>query len=191
MNIPPEGTDIIYALFAGASANFVISLIVGLFSLTEVFPDAISEHDQVISAMLSTGSLLPTFIGIGLVAPIAEEILFRGIVSFELKRFLPAGATVIIQGIIFGLVHMIPMQIAYSIPYGIYFGFLAHRTGSLWVSIAAHIAMNSVAVLLTAPGILESMVNNAGAAMIYTGGSLIMFVSSLIYFLRKKPHHQA
>jgi membrane protease YdiL (CAAX protease family) len=93
--------------------------------------------------LLALSALLTTVI-----APICEEILFRGYIFAALckwKGWLPAA---VITGVLFGGVHAGSAPVADLIPLGV-LGFmlcvLYRRTGSLYPCIAAHSLNNSIA----------------------------------------------
>jgi membrane protease YdiL (CAAX protease family) len=48
--------------------------------------------------------------------------------------------------ILFGLVHMIPLQIVLMLFLGLYFGYLVLRTGSIWPAMLAHATNNVMAL---------------------------------------------
>ena len=186
MDRRPFGADIRYGAFAGASANFVISLIVVLLQSFGLFTEAFSRHEAHMEATFGTGGVLATLLGVGIIIPLIEEIMFRGMIVYELGRSAPWKAVIIIQGVIFGIYHLVPVQIFYTIPLGIYFGYIVYKTGSIWPAAAGHIAMNSVSILLVSSNIMET--SDASAfSFIYMILSAYMFISALIYFIKKKP----
>jgi len=84
--------------------------------------------------------------------PIMEEIVFRGFVyrGFSETRIGVIG-TIVITSVIFGAVHINKSAagIFDTAVAGIIWGWLRWYTGSLWVTIGAHMANNAFAVLLT------------------------------------------
>lgn len=89
------------------------------------------------------------------VAPIAEELLYRGLLLRSLeRRFSSAGASrvvavggaVVLTGLVFALMHFQVLQFAGLALFGILCGSLAVKTGRLAPAMAAHIAFNATAV---------------------------------------------
>lgn len=87
-------------------------------------------------------ALLAMLISMYVMAPIFEEILFRGIVMTELKRVMPAQAAIILQGILFGAAHITLVQSIFAAVYGIILGYVYNKTGNLTVTMAAHFVFN-------------------------------------------------
>lgn len=87
-------------------------------------------------------------LSIALLAPILEELLFRGAIQGSLQA---AGtnpwSAIIISATIFGVVHMNPAQIPFAFLLGLMFGWLYYRTGSLFPGIVGHVLNNSVAAV--------------------------------------------
>ncbi|MBO7608956.1 MAG: CPBP family intramembrane metalloprotease [Muribaculaceae bacterium] len=86
----------------------------------------------------------------GIMTPVAEEILCRGAILGALLRLMPRRPwiAIVIQALIFGLIHMNPVQIVFGTLYGVMLGWLAWRTSSLLPGIVVHVANNSSVLLL-------------------------------------------
>lgn len=111
---------------------------------------------------LTGGSHGGGFVVIGLltiiVAPLAEELFFRGLL-FRSLIGLGSGATtramrrlgvvgaVVVDGLLFGLVHGELAQLAGLALFGMLLAFLVLRTGRLAMSILAHASFNAVAIV--------------------------------------------
>jgi membrane protease YdiL (CAAX protease family) len=87
--------------------------------------------------------------GVGVAAPVAEELFFRGVVQRGLMppNFRPMRA-VLVTAVIFSAFHMDPIGFLARAELGVLFGYLFLRTGSLWPGVAAHAANNLVSTLL-------------------------------------------
>lgn len=90
------------------------------------------------------GSLL-MIVNLLIMAPVAEELLCRGIMVTQLEKRFSASAAVIISSLIFGLIHIaaggIPLAAAAAVM-GLILGIIYVKTGSLYVAVAAHCAAN-------------------------------------------------
>jgi membrane protease YdiL (CAAX protease family) len=107
--------------------------------------------DLSIDALVSEGSLprvLLAFLAVAVVAPVVEELLFRGVVLESLRRRGPAIA-IGVSAFLFGLAHLEPslFGLATKTAGGVVLGLLYWRRG-LWASIAAHAAYNGSLVLM-------------------------------------------
>lgn len=93
------------------------------------------------------GALLLVLI-VGVLAPVFEEIFYRGFVQQALlKRGLPPWVAIGISSLVFGASHFQLLQLPGLVLAGVLFGTLAHRAGRLGPAIAAHVTFNMVTVV--------------------------------------------
>lgn len=136
------------AFLLGALCWFFNSAVLTLVSSAGLLEDQFSKTDNILAPLLE-GSFLIAFITVGIIAPIAEEFLFRGVVFNTLKkRFSPAW-TIVIQGVLFGIFHLNLVQGSYATLLGIVFGYVTYKTKSLWPAIIIHIVNNSMSFIIT------------------------------------------
>jgi uncharacterized protein len=89
------------------------------------------------------------FLAIAGLAPLIEELLFRGLLQKSLAYKLPIWAAITLSALTFSLVHMQPYAIPALMAVGAAFGYIYHKTGSLRVTIILHMINNALALLLT------------------------------------------
>jgi membrane protease YdiL (CAAX protease family) len=93
---------------------------------------------------------LPSLLVMALLAPLAEEAVFRGLLYGWLDgRFGPTVAWGL-SSLLFAAAHVEPAHAVLVLPLGLWFGFLRWRSGSLWPSLAAHVVNNGMAVVAAA-----------------------------------------
>ncbi len=92
-------------------------------------------HNLVFLAILAVGA--------GLMAPIAEEIFFRGLTfSAFAKRRLPPLVAVVASAAVFAVIHLEPVRFLLLFGVGIVFGLARWHTGSTVTAIYAHMINN-------------------------------------------------
>lgn len=91
---------------------------------------------------------LAVTVGAALVAPLCEEVFFRGFLQQGLRQRLEAPRAVVVTALIFTAFHLEPVGFVARFQLGVLFGLLAWRTGSLWPAIGAHFANNTTSTLL-------------------------------------------
>ncbi|MBN2805454.1 MAG: CPBP family intramembrane metalloprotease [Prolixibacteraceae bacterium] len=82
------------------------------------------------------------------IAPVVEEILFRGIIMHGLMRNNRSWVAVLLSGILFSAFHLNPWQMTYTFFLGILLGWIMVKTRSLPLAILVH-ALNNLLVLLS------------------------------------------
>jgi membrane protease YdiL (CAAX protease family) len=95
----------------------------------------------------SVATAVVTFLGLCLVVPVAEEIVFRGMIQEIFSRNMRGSFAVMLAGVFFGVIHLNPQLLAGLVCFGIFLGILFHVTSSLSYSILSHGVLNTVAFL--------------------------------------------
>jgi|GEM_PF-244547 len=105
---------------------------------------------EVFQAPISSGSwgLLIGVLIIGVSAGICEEVLFRGVIQRGFEK-LGAARSIFITAFLFGLMHMDFQRFLGTFILGVLMGYLAYKSDSIFSSMFAHFANNSIAVCLT------------------------------------------
>lgn len=108
-----------------------------------LLPEAwLADYVEASASLNQTGLLMA--IATVVIAPIVEEVIFRGLILSRLRRAMPGWLAVLLSALIFGLCHGQAVWMAYAFVLGVIFGFLALRSGSLWPSLAAHVLFNGI-----------------------------------------------
>ena len=139
---------------AGAAAAHV-AVIVYAAVLTAVGADAAAPQQEDLDELFESAAVLPlTGVATVLMAPVAEEIFFRGFVFPGLFRPLGVAGAMAASGLLFGAFHITsPETVGLVIPFGLigmFFAWLYYRTGSLWPSIFTHLLFNLVSFIALA-----------------------------------------
>lgn len=102
------------------------------------------ENDFIGLAHSVTGVL-----GISLLAPLLEELLFRGAIIRSLNKGsgYSMKKSILLSALFFGIIHLNPAQVPFAFFMGIIFGWVCWKTGSLIPAILGHVFNNSLAVV--------------------------------------------
>ncbi|MBQ8781306.1 MAG: CPBP family intramembrane metalloprotease [Oscillospiraceae bacterium] len=99
-----------------------------------------------------------------ILAPIAEELIFRGILLSEAARINERFA-IVFSAVMFGLMHGNPYQFASAAIIGLVLGYSVIKTGSLFPAIVGHITVNFMASVPDIVGLFsEALVEYADIA---------------------------
>ena len=81
-----------------------------------------------------------------LLAPVAEELVFRGAILRALLRWRPSQRwlMIVVSALLFALIHLNPAQMPHAFLAGLLLGWLFMRTGSVIPGIAFHWANNTI-----------------------------------------------
>jgi membrane protease YdiL (CAAX protease family) len=109
--------------------------------------DLTPQTSQVISGLARTLPLaLAATVAIGALGPLAEELLFRGLIFGCVEGYFGTPIAWAVSSILFAVAHAEPAHIVLVLPIGILLGWVRLRSGSLWPCVIAHAANNTLVV---------------------------------------------
>jgi len=137
---------------AGLSALVVIGGLVGTGGYSAIagaLGVAVQGNTADLVAGFGTGpaEIAIVFVLVGIVAPVVEEITFRGIVFPSLQAAWGTAPALLVSGGIFGVVHLQPTIAVPLALIGVALAVVFMRTRSLWSAIIAHCAFNTVSLV--------------------------------------------
>jgi membrane protease YdiL (CAAX protease family) len=95
----------------------------------------------------SVGEVLLLFLAVAVVAPLVEELVFRGMLFQLLRRPLPLWGAVVLSAFVFAVVHGIPVLLPDLFLCGVALALVFHYTRSLYCSTFLHVLTNTVVVV--------------------------------------------
>jgi len=111
--------------------------------LGETIPLAATTED-LISRTRSIGEIITYFVLVCIIAPIVEEIIFRGYVYAGIRRLVGAPQAMLLGGLLFWAVHLNPDALLLITLIGITLSYVYERTRSLLPGMVAHGLHNAV-----------------------------------------------
>jgi membrane protease YdiL (CAAX protease family) len=143
-----------------ASARVIVAMIVGVLALSQALESLAillgvgpgANLDWIAGALAGAGpvSLLLAVLVIGGLAPVGEELFFRGFMLTRLRRVWSAGPAILLTAIAFGVIHGEWVHGVLATGIGIYLGLVTERSGSVVPAVICHVANNTASVLLSA-----------------------------------------
>lgn len=115
----------------------------------------ISEEYLKIIETLYQQDIVGIVLAIGVVAPVVEELVFRGVILSGLETKYGSAKAVMISSLLFGLIHVFPWSIINAFLLGLIFAWLKLQTRSLVACMIAHSLYNCLPLLLTRFGSLD------------------------------------
>lgn len=116
----------------------ILNDLINIIGLNELFP----SYSELADETMSGQPVWLLFLVIGVLAPVAEELLFRGLIFRRMKDWMKPGIAIFISALFFGAYHGNMVQFIYASLMGILMAVIYHRTGTLWTSILAHAVAN-------------------------------------------------
>lgn len=179
--LPPSMTLLIILICFGGCllANYATSIIVAFFESFGIIFGYSTGPDPT-----NLSEVLLLFVGTAIIPPLTEELAMRGFVMQSLKKYGNAFA-ILSSAFVFAVFHGNPTQIPFAFICGLFLGYAAMATGSLWVSIAVHAMVNSLSCLYSAIELYANDEIANSAVGVITGVFLLAGVVSLVIYLVK------
>lgn len=131
-------------LLLGAAFSHGLNLLVSLFNINGIF-----DSYEAVEAEIFGPGLLFVIIRAVILAPIAEELVFRGLVFRRLKGYSNFWVAALVSSAFFGLYHMNLAQGIFAFLFGIMLAAVYDKFQNLWAPILLHFAANVLSVILT------------------------------------------
>jgi membrane protease YdiL (CAAX protease family) len=140
----------------GFSLRLLPGVVIGCFGLSFVLNRLASaipmpKSFESFFKGLADGDPVLTLVVISVIAPIAEELFFRGWMLRGFMANYSAKKAIWLSALMFALFHLNPWQAVVALPLGLLFGWLVLRTGSLAPGIIGHFVVNFTNTKLMLP----------------------------------------
>lgn len=131
-----------------------------------------------LESVLSNSSIWATIIFAGILSPIIEEVLFRGVMLNKLRTYGDKIA-IITTALLFGLFHENFSQFFYAVGLGMIFAYVTLKTGTIKYSIGLHIMINMMGSVIG-----TQVLNSTIATMIFGIVVWVFVIAGLILFIK-------
>lgn len=109
----------------------------------------LDEYMEEMLTATTSDNLMFTLFVVGILAPLVEEIFFRGIIFTKLKNKIDLKLAILIQAILFSFIHLNPAQYFSCLLLGILAACYYEKCDSMIAPIILHVSFNSIAVIAT------------------------------------------
>ena len=159
-------------LVMGAAVCLALNHLLIYSRLTELLQDGYEDT----AAMLFQGRLILEIIVAGIVIPVVEELIFRGIAYRRMRWYIKPVPAMILSALYFGAVHGNWLQGIYAFIMGVLLAFAYERFHSILAPILIHVAANTVSVIISETGWLDFIYEDDTAFLISTVAAAAIFV---------------
>lgn len=131
-----------FGIFSMMAANYFVTL------LSMFMPSFMTESYEKTQEIIFGSGIVIQILTAVLIAPIAEELVFRGLVYSRLKRICNTTLAAIISAVAFGIYHWNWIQLPYAFIIGILAVFVYEKYQSIFAPIIFHASANLFSVIL-------------------------------------------
>ena len=134
---------LVWPVLLGVSFYLFISLIMGILPI----PKSVMDQYSSASGLLFDGNIVISCFAALIVAPVAEEVIFRGVILSRLSRSMPAAVAAGVSSVLFAVVHGNIVWMSYTFVLGLVLCYVCIKYRSVIASIVVHFIFNLVGVI--------------------------------------------
>ena len=134
-------------VFLGAAASHGLSILISLINIDGI----LGSYAESSSALFASGIIL-VIIRTVILAPMVEELIFRGLVFKRIESFWGFWPAALISAALFGVYHLNLAQGIYAFLFGLLFCLIYREFKNLWSCVIMHAAANALSVILEFSG---------------------------------------
>ena len=172
--------EMLLLLGMGAAFSQFANMLVGMLQSLLNY----QEYQETMDQMTEGKSICFLILCMGIIAPLAEEIVFRWLIYLRLRDYMKMGTAAVISGLIFGIYHGNLVQAVYAGLLGMLFAYFLDISGCLLSSVLLHMGANIWSLL--SPDLYAWIIDtNPGYILILLVFLLAVLVFGYMYFFRR------
>lgn len=171
---------ILGTMFMGVGLCQVLNDLITLSGLNEIFP----HYAQMEAQVYEGNSIWMVLLVVAVIAPVAEELVFRGLVMMRIRDYMGPVAGILLSALGFGLYHGNMVQFIYAGIIGIFLGYTMEKSQSVLVPIIGHMMANlwsvvgmSVTVVLPGRSEMTGIIIDLVMALLFLIGLALVGLS--------------
>ena len=128
----------------GILVSLAGNLLINLTNLTEL-----SENFEQSQKLLFSGPFVIQIIGIGMIIPICEELIYRGLIFMRMRQYCNVNLAIGLSALLFAAFHGNVVQGIYGFATGVLFAYVYEKYGSLKAPVLVHVSANLMSLGLS------------------------------------------
>lgn len=145
------------SFLAGCAMQLPLGFVLTIVQEAGIATDLFDRYSNLMEPLMTNQNLVLQIIAVGIIAPVLEEIVFRGLILNQLEKNTNVYFALAVQALLFGIVHLNVIQGAYAFVLGLLMGLSFLWSRSLILPIAIHMGMNLTGVFWSEFGDLLSV----------------------------------
>ena len=143
-----------------------------------------SERYQEATVVLYSPPFIQQILYSGILIPILEELLFRGLMFRLLRRWIAFPWAMVFSAVVFGAYHGNIVQFIYATICGVLLAYLCEKYDSIIAPVLSHMMMNLVSIILTQAGVF-AWVMDSGVKVLFIVAFCVATGVFALYMLQK------
>ncbi len=163
-DVSPAGYVVIAVL--GMCACFLLNALLVVSGLYELLSSGYEDT----SISIYTSPMWMQYLIAGVLVPIVEELIFRGLVFRRMRTYLIPSLAAVISAILFGIYHMNLLQFIYATCLGLLLAYVYEEFRTIIAPILLHAAANSFSIFISANTSVAELISGTDTRYFVTMG---------------------
>lgn len=164
----------------GIGACLTVNHLLSLSGLTEL----LSQDLENVSSVLYQNHLAAELLGVGLIVPIAEELIFRGLTMKRLQEVFGIRPAIVLSAAVFALFHGNLLQGIYAFVLGLLLAWVYGKLRRLSAPILLHASANLTSVLISDTDLLDFVYDDTMLFLAVTVGAGLVTIAMILVLQR-------
>lgn len=147
--------------------------------------DKFSQKYQQVAETLYSGGVLLELLTVGILGPVCEELIFRGLMFQRLCGYVKPVIAVLVSALMFGVYHGNIVQGVYAFVLGTVMALCYLRFQTLWAPIVIHVVANITSVCITEISIIGEALEKTNVLIVATIITTIIWLLGNWFLLKK------
>lgn len=147
--------------------------------------DKFSQKYQQVAETLYSGGVLLELLTVGILGPVCEELIFRGLMFQRLCGYVKPVIAVVVSALMFGVYHGNIVQGVYAFVLGTVMALCYLRFQTLWAPIVIHVVANITSVCITEISIIGEALEKTNVLIVATIITTIVWLLGNWFLLKK------
>lgn len=177
----PSLLSLVPVIILGLASCLLLNNLMNLSGLMQVYEDTAEE----LAGTLYQGRLVLEILGVGILVPIAEELVFRGLTMARMEEYWGRKYAIALSAMLFAVIHGNLLQGIYTFPLGLLLAYVYDRYHTLLAPVLFHAASNLLSVTASELGYLDFMAESESLYWGITVGMAVVVLGAL-YWVHEK-----
>ena len=173
------GVNILLTIILAVSVSVAVNIVFILFHLTESSKAYTQTAEHQYSVIFPFGLFL-----YGVISPLAEEVVFRGIIYNRMKKHIPVMVSMTLSAFLFGIYHGNTVQAFYGFCMGMLIAYTYERFNNFFYAFLFHASANIAVYTITGNSHLYEMIIKPYVGIVLAGIAIVLVV--FIEYYKKK-----
>lgn len=142
----------------------------------------VGDYDEISNSLLQ-GELFFQIISVGIVVPIVEELIYRGLVYDRIRKNINVRYAIVVTSLLFGIFHFNLLQGLYAFLLSLFLAYSVYFYSSLLPAIIIHSVANISAIILNYYTFLSTLKNNKWINVLFMICEIIIALIIFIIYM--------